>query len=1248
EQVIAIEALGETLREFGAADVRSVHGLGWRGVSVVFSERAASENENALKMLRAQSRIRYAAPLFSSNGETIAIIPEIVVKVTAKTDTKQLEMLCRTMDLVIKNKLEFTDCEYLVEVLGTDASAVFTSVQRLSQISFIEWAVPNIAFRPRFCGQVIPNDTYFPEQWHLNNTGQAGGTPDADIGAPEAWEVSTGDPDIVVAVVDSGVDTDHPDLINIIVPGYDFYKGDNSPEPAGDDAHGTACAGLIAAQGNNNLGVTGVTWNCKIMPIRITDWVEAGFITEADVAEALRWAAGNGADVISNSWGSSGTLPVIHSAIVDLTEPGGIGRDGKGCVVLAASGNWRSSGPVWYPAGYSEVIAVGATDHDDVVWDYSGSGPELDIVAPSGGAYDLGADFNLWTTDIAGSAGWNKYNGNPNIFDYTDQMGGTSGACPIVAGVAALILSVDPNLTNIQVQSILQITAIDLGEPGRDDYYGYGRVNASAALALAQAPSQTIFVDDNAPNDPAPGDPAISDPLENGSAEHPFDAIQEAIDFTIPGETVIVLPGTYTGNGNRDIDFWGKAMILRSTDPNDPGIVAATLIDCNDTEAEPHRGFCFRSGEDANSVLDGLTITNGYVGQGGGIYCVDSSPTVTNCTFTNNTATDNGGGMYSYNSGPTLTNCTFIGNSAVYEGGAMSNCSSGPTITNCAFSGNSARWGGGIYNYWSNDDYGIPTLTNCTFSGNSADSDGGGMYNESSSPIVTNCTFSSNTVVNNGGGMYNYSSILTLTNCILWGNIAQSGSQIYQDGMNSAAVTYSDVQGGWSGIGNIDEDPLFIEPNGLDGISGTEDDNLRLSAGSPCIDAGDNTAVLSGITVDLELEPRFADDPDIPDTGNGTPPIVDMGAYEGPDQVFLLSTKSITVPEGETATFTVALAIDPLRTVEATVAVQSGDPDITIHSGAFLTFDSSNYSQPQRVTVAAADDEDRLEDAAGIRISASGKLFTGLTAWEIESDIAAVLFIDADANGANDGTSWTDAFNQLQDVISLAAGAPRAVDEIRVANGVYKPDWGSGVTLGDRLAVFQLISGVAICGGYAGFGAPGPNARDIDVYETILSGDLNGDDMEIADPEDLLDEPTRGENSYCVVTGNRTEPDAVLDGFTITAGNADEDFPPSRASSGGMLNDSGSPTLVNCTFSENAARAFGGGMFNGNSSPTLTDCTFSRNWAGYEGGGMFNDSSSTTLINCTFSGNSAGDRGGGMQNNDSSLTMTDCTFRGNS
>ena len=149
---------------------------------------------------------------------------------------------------------------------------------------------------------------------------------------------------------------------------------------------------------------------------------------------------------------------------------------------------------------------------------------------------------------------------------------------------------------------------------------------------------------------------------------------------------------------------------------------------------------------------------------------------------------------------------------------------------------------------------------------------------------------------------------------------------------------------------------------------------------------------------------------------------------------------------------------------------------------------------------------------------------------------AKTIYVDIDRPGGS-GTSWTNAYKYLQDALTDAGASAKPV-EIRVARGTYKPDRGGGKTPGDREAAFQLINGVTIKGGYAGYGEPNPDARDIDLYETILSGDLGSNDAAVGDPCDLLTEPTRGENSYHVLRGSNTDATAVLDGFTITAGYA--------------------------------------------------------------------------------------------------------------
>ncbi|MCH8148195.1 MAG: right-handed parallel beta-helix repeat-containing protein [Planctomycetes bacterium] len=353
----------------------------------------------------------------------------------------------------------------------------------------------------------------------------------------------------------------------------------------------------------------------------------------------------------------------------------------------------------------------------------------------------------------------------------------------------------------------------------------------------------------------------------------------------------------------------------------DCGEIGGLCVDgfCNIMQGNNQNSFHIVTGSGTNStaILDGFSITaanangtNPY-NLGAGMYNSDGSPTVTNCTFEGNTAAT-GGGMYNGNgSNPTVTNCSFIGNMARgfrVGGGGMNNNASNPTVANCKFSGNSAATGGGIRN----NNRSNPTVTNCAFSGNSAAENGGGMYNIGNShatvtnctfsgnsavsgggmynqivsnPVVTNCTFSGNSGVF-GGGMGNNRSSPTVTNCILWGN---RSPQIFNTGLTGTpVVNYSVVQGGWTGaggVGNIDADPLFVDADGPNGTLGNGDHDLRILPGSPAIDSGSNAAVPEGIITDIDGNPRFADDPNTPncpepDADCGTPPIVDMGAFE--------------------------------------------------------------------------------------------------------------------------------------------------------------------------------------------------------------------------------------------------------------------------------------------------------------------------------------------------------------------------------
>ena len=274
--------------------------------------------------------------------------------------------------------------------------------------------------------------------------------------------------------------------------------------------------------------------------------------------------------------------------------------------------------------------------------------------------------------------------------------------------------------------------------------------------------------------------------------------------------------------------------------------------------------------------------------------------------------------------------------------------------------------------------------------------------------------------------------------------------------------------------------------------------------------------------------------------------------------------------------------------------------------------------------------------------------------------VREIKYVDADATGANDGSSWEDAFNYLQNALSAA----RLGDEIRAAEGIYKPDEDTDnpTGTGDREATFQLKNGVTVKGGYAGYGEPDPDKRDIEMHETILSGDLDGNDIDVNDPCDLLTEATRSENSYHIVTGSDIDETAVLDGFTITGGNADG--PDLEACGGGGMFNSGhdnpcNPIVTGCRFVGNSGVEFGGAMFNyghgdGECNPILTDCTFIGNASGQEGGGMCNWESFPVLSDCTFTGNFARSAGGGVSSvgfappGGSDAALTNCVFTGNS
>lgn len=388
--------------------------------------------------------------------------------------------------------------------------------QNLYETGIFEFAYPELISKVALCEDmaVYPNDTYFQYQITLHNTGQTfnghTGTADADIDAPEAWALTMGSDSIIIAVIDQGVTSNHPDLPNtrqVRLNGSNFGTGDpNDPSPIGNDNHGNACAGVIAATADNGEGIAGIAPLCKIMPIRFDESTEP-----SEMADAIIFAVNNGAKIISCSWGyhctNNNLYPCIVEAIMQAVY--------YNCLVVFSAGNTAKHNPYYGTNGYvifpanrkiSGKLTVGASDRYDHQADYSPSDTLIDIVAPSHKAYPnsySGETFEMWTIDIPGNYGYNPWpadmsdysiptlgttlpNSGTNYLSYTGYFGGTSHSCPVVAGVAALVLSMNSQLSPQAVCNVLTSTAQKVGGynyvNGRCNEMGYGRVNANNAV----------------------------------------------------------------------------------------------------------------------------------------------------------------------------------------------------------------------------------------------------------------------------------------------------------------------------------------------------------------------------------------------------------------------------------------------------------------------------------------------------------------------------------------------------------------------------------------------------------------------------------------------------------------------------------------------------------------------------------------------------------------------------------------------
>lgn len=453
---------------------------------------AARARDRTMDTLRRDPRTQYCTHVYHRRAaripDALVLTNEIVVQFAKGRSRAAIRRLCRTRGIELAERVPGLANGWLCRVTAAAGVNALKVANRLVEERHALAAEPNFLRRmARRAGRpfVVPNDPLFPRQWHLDNPGRDGATRGADVKALEAWAVTKGSGRVRIAVIDDGFDLGHPDLSGrgkVVAP-YDFGVDDPDPSPGLRDAHGTACAGVATAVGGDRVGVTGIAPGCRLMPIRLAlDGLDEGMI-----ARAFRWAADRGADVVSCSWGpADGTgvrepLPLVVKAAIDRAVARG--RRGRGCVVCWAAGNGDESVDLDGYASYPKVIAVAATtDADRRAW-YSDYGRAISVAAPSSGGR-----HGIWTTDVRGRRGYNAKG------DWTGDFGGTSAACPLVAGVAGLVLSVNPRLTAAEVRGILEATAEKVDRRGgRYDgrgwspYYGWGRVDAGRAVREAQA-----------------------------------------------------------------------------------------------------------------------------------------------------------------------------------------------------------------------------------------------------------------------------------------------------------------------------------------------------------------------------------------------------------------------------------------------------------------------------------------------------------------------------------------------------------------------------------------------------------------------------------------------------------------------------------------------------------------------------------------------------------------------------------------
>jgi hypothetical protein len=717
------------------------------------------------------------------------------------------------------------------------------------------------------------------------------------------------------------------------------------------------------------------------------------------------------------------------------------------------------------------------------------------------------------------------------------------------------------------------------------------RHGAAAVLVLAgHASAGTIWVNPCGDDTWSGMDPTCAAP------DGPKQTIQAAIDAAVDGDEVVLADTLYSGPGNTNLDFGGRLITVRS-DSGNPSV-------CGIDGQNVNRAFTFTNQEDASAVVEGLTIRDCQAALGAGIYIFDSSPTISNCVFRWNLATDEGGAVYLEDSSSVITDCQFYENDAFRGGAVRIRFSTGVQVLNSFFELNTATANGGAINDDTSDLTAIRqctmrfnsaitskggglhlnsstnvTVANCLFENNDADT-GGGINAQNSTTLseITNCTFVWNSATIQGGGVFHSLGATPVTNCIFWNNYDAGGAdesgQIHVFG-GSPVVNYSIVLGGWSGsggLGNVPGPPLF---------AGT---GYKLDRFSPGLDAGDNAAAIAaGLVIDLDGLPRFVDDTGVADTGAGTPPIVDMGAYERQEESGPIT---VTVPAGSSIQTAINDAYDG-----DTLEVEAGTYNETIDFGG------------KPLTV---------------------RSIGGMGVTEINGGFSGSVVTFASGEGPD---SVLEGF-------TIADGGFTSHGGLDVGGGVFCLD--SSPTLTDCAIIGHLL---AERGGGVFIDNGSPSITGCFIEHNLAT---RGGGLYIASGNPVL--------TSCLVGSNDAVDGAGLynEAGNPTIGSCN--FQGNRADlkGGGVATDSAA-TITRCLFHANRCtfiglNGFGGGVWAGGNNVVIASCVFRDNEASDSGGGIHFAASNIDVTNCTFHGNSSPMGGTACNGNG---TLTNCILWGN-